>query len=100
MPLPDHFEVDEMTAYSGWLERNEAADQFYRGCIQLKTTCMILGTFGLQLGYHPPWVLNAPQGTTASLKPYSASTLAKIASRFLTAVNNFNSLVVEFFRSI
>ena len=29
MPPPDHFEVDEMTAYFGWLERNEAADQFY-----------------------------------------------------------------------
>ena len=33
MPPPDHFEVDEMTAYSGWLERNEAADQFYGRCI-------------------------------------------------------------------
>jgi len=28
---------------------------------------MILGTFGFQLGYHPTWVLNAPQATTASL---------------------------------
>ena len=33
MPPPDHFEVDEMTAYFGWLERNEAADQFYGRCI-------------------------------------------------------------------
>ena len=29
MPPPDHFEVEEMVAYSGWLERNDAADQFY-----------------------------------------------------------------------
>ena len=33
MPPPDHFEVDEMTAYFGWLERNEAADQFFGRCI-------------------------------------------------------------------
>ena len=67
---------------------------------QSKTTCIILGTFGFQLGYHPTWVLNAPQATTGSLRPYSASTLAKSASRFLTAVNNLNSLVVECEKSI
>ena len=41
-----------------------------------KTKLMILATFGLQLGHHPTWVLNAPQATTDSLRPHQASTLA------------------------
>ena len=33
MPPPNHFEVMEMVACSGWLKRNGAADQFYGRCI-------------------------------------------------------------------
>ena len=53
---------------------------------------MILGTFELQLGYHLTWALDSSWRSTVAVSTYSAAILAKIASRFLTALSNVSNV--------
>ena len=53
---------------------------------------IILGTFGLQLGYQATWALDSSWRSAAALNTYSVALLAKIESRFLTALSNVSNV--------